>query len=848
MAELLYKIGKWCARHGKSVVGLWLAVLILVGGGLALTGVKLSDQMDVGTTATTQVADRITDVMAKQGDDAGTDAAQVIFRTEDGKAFTSAQKKEIGANLKKVEALAPVGATTNPFSTQDEVEDARTKLADGKKKIADGEQQLTDGQKKLDAAEKQVADGKKQLAAAKKQMAASGAPAAMIKQQLAPQQAKLDAAQKQIDTQATKLSDAKKKLADSKADLERNQKLFDLSSKVSLVSDDGSAALATVSFKTSDGFIQKGDQDKVTALLDEHPVNGVQTALSGSQAPGNLVGVGEIAGVVFAAIVLVVMLGTLIAAGLPLISALVGVGIGASIAMLIGHVTDVASVTPVLGIMLGLAVGIDYSLFIVNRHRRQLKQGNDVVHSVALATGTSGNAVVFAGLTVVIALLALNISGLPFLGLMGTLGAISVAVAVLIAVTMTPALLGLVGLRVLRRKERAVADAADPVAAVGAHRQDIKPFPMWAAAVTVVLAAVVLIVSALPVLQMRTNLPTNGSEPHDSPQYIAYSTIEDKFSPGLNGPLVVVADLPDGLSKTEATDAQIKVGQQLAKTDDVHAVAPILLSKDRTEALFQVIPEDGPDAQSTQDLVNELRDHWTLSKDYPIGVAGTAAANIDMSAKIVGALPLYLTVVVGLSFLILVLVFRSLLVPLIATLGFVLSYLAALGATVAVYQWGWLSSVFGVTDPGPILSFLPTILVGVLFGLAMDYMFFLGSGMREAYASGIEARKAVSVGVHAGRSVVIAAAIIMTSVFAGFIFSELAMIRPMGFAMAVGVVADAFLVRLVIVPSLMTLLGKAAWWMPKWLDRLVPNVDVEGSALEGRHTHPKTGEVPVVKS
>jgi RND superfamily putative drug exporter len=487
--------------------------------------------------------------------------------------------------------------------------------------------------------------------------------------------------------------------------------------------------------------------------------------------------------------------------------------------------------------MLGLAVGIDYSLFIVNRHRQQLKHGNDVVHSVALATGTSGNAVVFAGATVVIALLALNFSGLPFLGLMGTVGAISVVVAVLIAITLTPALLGLLKLKVLRRKERRQAADADPVESLRESVGNIKAFPRWGAAVATVVGIALLGTLALPAMDMRTNLPDNGSQSHDTSEYVAYHKISQKFGEGQNAQMIVLADLPSGLSDAQAQDAQVEIGQQLKDTKSVATVVPAAVSKDNSKALFQLIPKDGPTSASTEKLVHTLRDDWPLKDKYTIGVAGSAAANIDMSAKIVDSLPLYLVIVVGLSLLILIMVFRSLLVPLIATLGFVLSYLAALGSVVAVYQWGWLSSIFNVENPGPILSFLPTIMVGILFGLAMDYMFFLGSGMREAYAHGLEARKAVVRGVRAGRSVVIAAAIIMISVFGGFIFSEMTMIKPVGFGLSIGVLLDAFVVRLVLIPSVMTLLGKSAWWLPKWLSKLIPNVDIEGEKLTQQHTH-----------
>jgi len=269
--------------------------------------------------------------------------------------------------------------------------------------------------------------------------------------------------------------------------------------------------------------------------------------------------------------------------------------------------------------------------------------------------------------------------------------------------------------------------------------------------------------------------------------------------------------------------------------DAVVAVLPIAVSEDSDFLAFQVIPEGGPSSESTEQLVHDLRDSSPLEDGTVLGVAGSASGNIDISEKLASVLPIYLLVVAGLSILILIVVFRSLLVPIIATAGFVLSLFAAFGAVTAVYQWGWFGNLFGVHDPGPILSFLPIMMTGILFGLAMDYQLFLASGMRESYVHGLPARTAVVAGLRHGRAVVTAAAIIMVSVFGGFIFSHIAMIRPVGFALAIGVLLDAFVVRMVIVPSLMHLTGDAAWWLPKWLDRILPNVDVEGSALEREH-------------
>src|SRR5699024_3362963 len=312
-----------------------------------------------------------------------------------------------------------------------------------------------------------------------------------------------------------------------------------------------------------------------------------------------------------AAVVLLVMLGSLVAAGLPILNALVGVAISALGALSLSSVVDMVSVTPILGVMLGLAVGIDYSLFIINRHRQQLKDGFELEESIGLANGTSGNAVVFAGITVLIALLALNVTGIPFLGLMGTVGAVSIAVAVLVAITLTPAWLKLIGMRVLSRRERArlaeASGAADGAAASGSAPGGPKPMSTASAVARAVLGIAALAVIAIPALDLRLNLPDGSSEPHDSTQYQAYTTIAEKFGEGMNGPLLVVADLPEPVTEEELPAEQLTIGEQLIGQDDVAAVAPFGVSTDGTVLGFQVIPAEGPTAESTEQLVHDLR-------------------------------------------------------------------------------------------------------------------------------------------------------------------------------------------------------------------------------------------------
>ncbi|HWM34847.1 MAG TPA: MMPL family transporter, partial [Pseudolysinimonas sp.] len=546
-----------------------------------------------------------------------------------------------------------------------------------------------------------------------------------------------------------------------------------------------------------------------------------------------IIGVGEAIGVGIAAIVLLVMLGSVLAAAFPIVTAITGVAIGALGTLAFSGVIQMTSVTPVLGVMLGLAVGIDYALFIINRHRIQLAEGAEVRESIGLANGTAGNAVVFAGATVIVALLALNVTGIPFLGVMGTVGAISVLIAVLVAVTLTPALLGLAGPRILGDRARA------RLAARHAGETTVRPMPTPRAVLTAVFAVAALLVVAIPTLSMRLGLPDGGSEPRESLSHQAFVTIADEFGPGANSALLVTADLPEGLTEPETLRAQVRVADAIAELDEVTGVAPIAVSGDGALAAFQVVPVGGPNSGSTDALVRELRQLDPLGTG-DLGVAGQAAINIDISESLADVLPLYLLVVVGLSLLIMIVVFRSLVVPLIATGGFILSLLATYGALTAVFQWGWFGDLLGLASTGPILSFLPLILAGILFGLAMDYQLFLASGMREAFVHGAPARVAVQQGFRAGKSVVIAAGLIMVAVFSGFVSSEATIVRSLGFGLAFGVLIDAFVVRLLLMPALMHLLGRGAWWFPAWLERIVPDVDVEGAALERRH-HEVTG-------
>jgi RND superfamily putative drug exporter len=489
---------------------------------------------------------------------------------------------------------------------------------------------------------------------------------------------------------------------------------------------------------------------------------------------------------------------------------------------------QLTSTAPILALMLGLAVGIDYSLFITARYRQHLRDAIPREEAAGRAVGTAGSAVVFAGATVIIALAGLSVVGIPFLTVMGLAAAGTVLVAVLVAVTLLPALLGFAGRLVMARRERR--------GGVGPEQREGFGF-RWARAVTrwripvLVAGLVVLGVLALPVLGMLLALPDAGTAPKGSDLRRAYDLVSEGFGPGFNGRLAVVAttDSP----QTTAAIAR-EIAQRLQGTPSLLALLPPQLNRSRRTAVLAVIPTTGPSAAATETLVHQIRDRVAPLKSRPgvtIAVTGATAIGIDVSEKLAHALPVYLVLVVGLSILLLALVFRSVLVPVKAALGFLLTVGATFGITVAVFQQGHLAGLIGVDTPGPLVSFLPILLIGILFGLAMDYEVFLVSRMREEFVHGASPLEATIAGMGHGARVVTAAALIMISVFSGFVLLDDPVIKSMGFALAIGVLIDAFVVRMTLVPAVMALLGRSAWWLPRPLDRVLPNVDIEGETL-----------------
>ena len=604
--------------------------------------------------------------------------------------------------------------------------------------------------------------------------------------------------------------------------------------QASTVSAGRTIGYADVLFRQLAANVSQPAKDKLMTAMDPARAAGLQVAFGGTAfaAQGKIQGPGEIIGVVVAYGVLAVALGSLLAAGLPLLTALLGVAIGVLGVEFLSRFIQMTNTATVLATMIGLAVGIDYALFIVSRHREQLADpGQDITDSIGRAIGTAGSAVVFAGTTVIIALAALSAAGIPFLTVMGLAAAGTVALAVLVAVTLVPAVLSMAG-------ERLRPGTSGSRAGRGWGRRGRWGLA-WArlisrapAAVLVVCAAGLLVL-ALPVRHLQLGLPGNDSEPVSSTQHQSYDLLARGFGPGFNATLAVVVDATR-IPAPQRAQILTRLAATLRSDPDIAGVTAPVLNQAGTVAVLSVVPRTGPDASATTTLVHRMRDADLppVAKAGGTGyVAGNTAADIDVSARLGAALPLFVAIIVVLAFVLLAVAFRSLLVPLTATLGFLLSVAASLGVMVWVFQYGHLHALTGAAAAAPIVSFVPVLLVGVLFGLAMDYEVFLISRMRESFGRDGDSAAAVAAGLQRSGRVVCAAALIMSSVFAGFIFTADPIIKSIAFALTTGVLIDAFVIRLTVIPAVMTLLGRHAWQLPGWLDRILPHADIEGAAL-----------------
>lgn len=657
--------------------------------------------------------------------------------------------------------------------------------------------------------------------------------------------------------------------------------VIDPFTQASFISESGTIAYEQVQLTEATGSITAETIEGIQTAVSESRTDGLQVETAGdliSKTPGEILGIGEVAGVLIALVVLFITLGSLVAAGMPITTALVAIIISMAGLFSLSKAISINATTPVLAVMLGLAVGIDYSLFIINKYRRLALDGYSYKEAASRAVGTAGNAVIFAALTVVIALAALTIVNIPFMTQMGLTAAATIAIAAIVSISLVPAMLGIVGKHAFSKKLQAKVSAAQAIGAKKVHT--VNPNSIWykwgkaitkRPIVALVVSLVIITIIALPVRDLQLGLPTDQYAAADSTEKKAYDLLTDGFGVGFNAPLTVVVEglpavtdadkdalrqnlidlqtkqqipQPTTAGERAAAQAQLeavvsqyanlvqlsRVADSISKVDDVDKAVASVATNDGTAGIIQVIPKTAPIDKKTAALIKTLRDpseqkEITGNDSISLAVTGSTALQGDINGKLSAALPQYLIVVVGLSLILLIIAFRSILIPVKATLGFLLSVLAMFGSLVAVFQWGW----FGLADaPGPIISFIPIISIGIIFGLAMDYEFFLVSSMHEAYAQTKNAKDAVARGFGVGSKVVTAAAIIMISVFAGFITNHDATIQAIGFGLAVGILVDAFLVRMTIVPAVMTLLGSAAWWIPKWLEKRLPHISIEG--------------------
>ncbi|MGW0581770.1 MMPL family transporter, partial [Streptomyces sp. NPDC002920] len=611
------------------------------------------------------------------------------------------------------------------------------------------------------------------------------------------------------------------------------------------VSTDGGTAYSTVSFKDKADHLTDTSKDHLRTAIDRARESGLTvetggTALAEQPAAG---GTGEVIGIGIAALVLLVTFGSLAAAGLPLLTAVVGVGIGMAGVLALASTFELSESTGTLATMLGLAVGIDYAMFVVSRYREERAKDRTPEEAAGLAAGTAGSAVVFAGLTVVIALAGLSVVGIPTLTKMGLAAAGAVVVAVLISLTLVPALLGCWPNAVLSRTTRRTGRFKEGGERNGGSR--------WARLVlrrpvaVLLLSVVGLGALALPVRDLQLGMPGDEVKATSTTERRAYDALAEAFGAGFNGPLTIVVD---GRGADDPKSAVATISGKIADEKGVVSVSQARFNAAGDTAVFSAVPATGPSDKKTQDLVNAIRDDRPgidASTGATFSVTGTTAVNIDVSEKVQGALIPYLMIVVGLAFVLLLIVFRSVLVPLKAALGFLLSVLAALGSVVAVFQQGHGASLLGVEETGPIMNMMPIFLVGIVFGLAMDYEVFLVARMREAYVHGDGPAQAVVTGFRHSARVVVAAALIMIAVFSGFVTADESLIKMIGFGLAAAVLLDAFVVRMAFVPAVLALLGRSAWWLPKWLDRALPVVDVEGETLTRREAPAQQEATPV---
>ncbi|WP_420175635.1 MMPL family transporter [Luteococcus sp. OSA5] len=884
MSRLLYRWGRWAATHTLPVLAGWLILVVGVGTLLVTQPKVVSTSLTLKGTPAQQVLDDLTrelpgadgtqGTLAITAEDGGRvdtperaralaeahDAARATGYLVDRDKAMAAQQKELSAQVRGVveerfaaELRPTITAVAGELTTSQQKLAARSAQLPPEQRAQLGKIQPRVGalagraQHLADApAATLIADSGKlltdieRLQADLRRLGMDGVAAlpmgtTKVKDPKGEFERAVASATKQAQADLTRLT------AGSTPGASALRAADGRTLPGVLLAHDGTAAVLSLQFSRQLSELPAGALEEVLAAV-ERPLAaaGMTAAPSASLQPlSPPLGVHEAVGLGVALVVLVLTLGSLSLAGLPLVTALIGVLIGVGGAFAMSAHFEMTTATPAIGLMLGLAVGIDYALFLVHKQRSLVRHaGVDEVEGVGRAVATAGGAILFAGATVVVALLGLLSLGIGFVSSMALVAALTVFIAVALALTAVPALLGLlVGSRRVPRSA-----AVDARQSLPGHRFG-RLARGWIRLLTVRPLVTILVITlglgalALPVRDLHLGMPSGAVAVPGSDSRRNYDVITQTLGEGANAPLVVTLRPQDAARVDQKR--LLSWQADLAGRPSVADARLMGATRGHTLLVFAVTPTDGPDASSTSALVHQLR------RDSPEGIASTGvtgltALNLDLSDVLRAAIPTYLAIVLGLSLLILVLVFRSLVVPAAATLGFLLSIGAALGLTVLVFGTGSLGWLVGADRAGPILSFLPIMATGILYGLAMDYQVFLGTAIREEHVRGAAARQAVLDGFHHASRVVLAAAVIMVSVFAGFVLTDDTTIRQFGFALAVGILLDAFLVRMALMPAVLYLAGERAWWLPGWLQRLLPQVDIEGAGLMEQLDAPPT--------
>ncbi|OQR57543.1 hypothetical protein CDB3_07040 [Bacillus sp. CDB3] len=639
-------------------------------------------------------------------------------------------------------------------------------------------------------------------------------------------------------TETLESAEVQQKIAEVLDEIKKDSAVDSVATPMQLqnLSEDKTMGYAVVTYKVKAEKVTEASKDKVLDSIETTRDAGIQTELSGGDikfSDSETLGMTEIVGVLVAFVVLAFTFVSFLAAGLPILTAIIGLAVGMLGIMIGTNYVEIQAVSLTLAAMLGLAVGIDYALFIINRFRQQLAQGDSVPESIAIATGTAGSAVIFAGLTVIIGLLGLSVTKIPFLIAMGVSAAFTVLLAVVVSVVILPAILGLVGHKIAPSKQNRFLQKMTGAGKKHAGSNKWGEFVVRRPLIVTIFAIGLLAVITIPFFHMNLGLPSDGTtKSTETTERRAYDLLTKAYGEGVHASLVVVAKSEEATA--EMPNAMNTIAKELGNLSDVKSVTPAIPGPSGNIYMISVTPKTGPDDEKTKDLVKAIRDKSNQTEKengIKLMVTGTAAMNIDIVQKLSDALPVFAALIVGLAYILLVLVFRSLLIPLKAVLGFLLSLGATLGAVVFFVQDGHFQNIFGFPAAGPILAFLPVILIGILFGLAMDYEVFLVSKMREVYTHTSDPKRAILEGMQESGRVVVAAGLIMMSVFIGFMLAPDTIIKSIGMALTFGVFFDAFIVRMTIVPAVMTLMGKSAWYLPKWLDKILPNIDVEGENI-----------------